>query len=188
MVGDRQYHCAIEVEAQHGGVQPTISHRRINQQQCLMHRTGGADDPRPRFEDLVFQRNSQAPPLDGYAERSSTSSFGGTVSARRMLTPCFRAVEMTERMAAHISAPTTVRNPPEIVIRSFIMRMSRSAWLLVNGTSKSAVNRSTSALRSRRRSSRVCPGRRGGLPRAPGVRRSGAWPSCKANPKASAAS
>jgi hypothetical protein len=37
---------------------------------------------------------------------------------------------MTERMAANISAPTTVRNPPEIFIRSFIMRMSRSAWLL----------------------------------------------------------
>src|SRR6478752_4460507 len=107
------------------------------------------------FFDLAAQqridRNSQAPPLDGYAERSSTSSFGGMVSARRMLTPCFRAVEMTERIAANISAPTTVRNPPEIFIRSFIMRMSRSAWLLVNGTSKSAVNRSTSALRSRRR-------------------------------------
>jgi hypothetical protein len=29
-------------------------------------------------------------------------------------------------MAANISAPTTVRNPPEIFIRSFIMRMSCS--------------------------------------------------------------
>src|SRR4029079_1298131 len=94
----------------------------------------------PHFGKSQKNRNSQAPPLDGYAERSSTSSFGGMVSARRMLTPCFRAVEMTERIAANISAPTTVRNPPEIFIRSFIMRISRSAWLLVNGTSKSAVN------------------------------------------------
>ena len=55
--------------------------------------------------------------------------------------PCFRMVEMTERMVAKVSAPARVRKPPEIFILSFIMRISRSAWLLVNGTSKSAMKR-----------------------------------------------
>src|SRR4051812_44710897 len=71
---------------------------------ALLARIGGNSRPGGKRLDvrqgrhLVAIGNSQAPPLDGYAERSSTSSFGGMVSARRMLTPCFRAVEMTERM------------------------------------------------------------------------------------------
>jgi hypothetical protein len=141
-----------------------------------------------QFLHVYIERNSQVPPLDRYAESKSMSSPVGMVSARRMLIPCFRVVEMTERMEAKISAPPKVRKPPEIFILTFIMRMSCSAWLLVNGTAKSSVKRSTSALQWRKRSSRLCPVRRGGLPRAPGERTSGAWPSCKANPVARAAS
>jgi hypothetical protein len=72
-------------------------------------------------------RNTQAPALDRYVESRATRSPVGMVSARRMLIPCFRAVEMTERMVAKISAPATVRKPPEIFILSFIIRMSCSA-------------------------------------------------------------
>ena len=67
--------------------------------------------------------------------------------------PCFLAVERTERMTAKSFAPSSKRNPPEIFWRSFIMRPSCSARLLVKGTS----DRSGSA----------------SLP--PGWRRNGAW-------------
>src|ERR1700677_3447829 len=76
----------------------------------------------------VKNRNTQAPALDRYAESRSTRSPVGMVRARRILMPCFRAVERTERMVAKISAPARFRKPPEIFILTFIMRMSCSAW------------------------------------------------------------
>ena len=47
--------------------------------------------------------------------------------------PCFFAVEMKERMAAKSVAPSWQRKPPEIFCLTFIMRTSRSAWLLLKG-------------------------------------------------------
>ena len=108
-------------------------------QRCRTTRSTGG---RRRWPDLLpVLRN----PLDGYAE-SSTSLFGGMVVPVRCY-PCFPAVKMTERIAANISTPTTVRKPTVLFIRCFIMRISRSTSLLMNGTSESAVDRSTSALR-----------------------------------------
>ena len=53
--------------------------------------------------------------------------FAGFVRVWRIFQPCFRAVDMTERRAAKVLAPSEVRNPPEIFILTFIMRMSCSA-------------------------------------------------------------
>jgi hypothetical protein len=50
-------------------------------------------------------------------------------------------------------------------MRSFIMRMSRSVSLLVKGTAGSRRKCSVSARRTRNRSSRLCPVRRGARPR-----------------------
>ena len=47
-------------------------------------------------------------------------------------------------MTAKSFAPSSERNPPEIFCRSFIIRPSRSARLLVNGTRGSVRKRSTS--------------------------------------------
>src|SRR3954454_7598536 len=66
---------------------------------------------------MQVSRNSPAPPLDGYAERSSTSSFGGMVSARRMLTPVLpgsgddRAHGGEYLRAGHGSKPTGDLHP-----------------------------------------------------------------------------
>ena len=63
-----------------------------------------------------------------------------------MCHPCFLAVESTDRITAKSLAPCSERKPPEIFCRSFIIRPSRSARLLVNGTRGSARKRSTSGL------------------------------------------
>ena len=63
-----------------------------------------------------------------------------------MFHPCFLAVDRTERITAKSLAPSSEWKPPEIFCRSFIIRPSRSARLLVNGTSGSARKRSTSGL------------------------------------------
>jgi len=46
-------------------------------------------------------------------------------------------VDMNPRAWQKFSAPSLLRNVPEIFCFSFIMRISRSAWLLVKGTVKS---------------------------------------------------
>jgi hypothetical protein len=51
----------------------------------------------------------------------------GVERVLKMSQPCFRAVEMTERRVAKVSAPAWARKPPEIFILTFIMRMSCSA-------------------------------------------------------------
>ena len=60
------------------------------------------------------------------------------VRASMTLQPCFLAAEMKERMLAKSSAPSVERKPGRrlfwIFWRSFIMRSSRSASLLVKGT------------------------------------------------------
>lgn len=60
---------------------------------------------------------------------------GDRVRVSKMLIPCFLAVEMemTDLMSAKTCAPLRVQKVPEIFIRSFIMRRSCSAWLLVFG-------------------------------------------------------
>ena len=77
----------------------------------------------------------------------------------RMLKPCFRAVETTDRRRAKIWAPSRVRNEPEIFILTFIILRSCSARLLVKGTSKSVRNRSVSVLNFFSLMSRLWPGR-----------------------------
>ena len=72
-----------------------------------------------------------------------------------MFQPCFLAVETKERMSAKSIAPSNERNPPEIFCRSFIMRPSRSASLLVKGTLGSCRKRNVSALRMAKRERRL---------------------------------
>jgi len=69
------------------------------------------------------------------------------VMVSRRFQPCFWAVASRVRMMAKSVAPARERKLPEIFWRSFIMRASRSASLLVNGTAGSARKRSTSDLR-----------------------------------------
>ena len=76
-----------------------------------------------------------------------------------MLKPCFLAVDTTDLSSAKIRAPSRVRKPPEIFILTFIIRRSRSARLLVKGTSKSVRKRSVSVLNFFSLSSRLWPGR-----------------------------
>src|SRR5665647_2257271 len=78
-----------------------------------------------------------------------------------MFQPCFLAVERKPRMVAKSAAPSGERKPPEIFMRSFIMRTSRSASLLLKGTAGSSRKRSVSLRRASKRSSRLCPVRRG---------------------------
>ena len=68
-------------------------------------------------------------------------------------------------MVAKSAAPSGERKPPEIFMRSFIMRTSRSASLLLKGTAGSIRKRSVSPRRASKRSSRLCPVRRGARPR-----------------------
>src|SRR5271157_144539 len=72
---------------------------------------------------------------------------GLAVSVPSISQPCFLAVESNDRMTPNSAAPSSERKPPEIFCRSFIIRPSRSAWLLVNGTAGSDRKRSTSCLR-----------------------------------------
>ncbi len=95
--------------------------------------------------------------------------------------PCFRAVDRTLRNVAKSRAPCSKRNPPEIFMRSFIIRRSCSARLFANGTAKSIGKRSTDSLRRRSRRARLCPGlewlRNGGQLRVRQVRQGGReWP------------
>ena len=60
--------------------------------------------------------------------------IGLAVNVWSMSQPCFLAVERTERITAKSVAPSAQRKPPEIFCRNFIIRPSRSARLLVNGT------------------------------------------------------
>jgi hypothetical protein len=77
---------------------------------------------------------------------------------------CFLAVDRTERITVKSLAPASERKPPEIFCRSFIIRPSRSARLLV-GSRGSVRKRIMSCLWVLRRSSRLSPTRRGGRPR-----------------------
>ena len=54
-----------------------------------------------------------------------------------MLNPCFRTVLINLLIRANCSAPWKVRKPPDIFCLHFIIRKSRSASLLVNGTAGS---------------------------------------------------
>lgn len=47
-----------------------------------------------------------------------------------MFQPCFLAVPIIVRITAKSAAPSSERKPPEIFCLSFIIRPSRSAWLL----------------------------------------------------------
>jgi hypothetical protein len=64
---------------------------------------------------------------------SANRRVGLEVKVCNKFQPCFLAVERTVRMTAKSFAPHSERNPPEIFWRSFIMRPSRSARLLVKG-------------------------------------------------------
>src|SRR5260221_11489394 len=68
-------------------------------------------------------------------------------------------------MRQNIATPCSVRKHPETFCWTLIIRRSRSAWLLANGTAKSCRNRSTAHLPPERRSSRLraglCLGRPG---------------------------
>ena len=75
----------------------------------------------------------------------------------KMFHCCLRAVEITPHRVAKTSAPFLEREPPEIFMRTFIMRMSCSARLLVKNTAKSCAKRSTSLLKSRNQRSRLWP-------------------------------
>src|ERR1700738_3971423 len=78
--------------------------------------------------------------------RERINSSGSCMSVLRIFQLCFLAVESTDRMTTKSSALSWARNPPEIFCRSFIMRASASAWLLVKGTLGSCRNRNTSLL------------------------------------------
>jgi hypothetical protein len=80
---------------------------------------------------------------------------GSSFRVWRISQPCFLAVDRTEGITAKSLAPSSERKPPEIFCRSFIIRPSRSARLLVNGTSGSVRKPSTSCLCVQRRSSRL---------------------------------
>ena len=82
-----------------------------------------------------------------------------------MFHPCFLAVDRAERITAKSLAPSSERKPPEIFCRSFIIRPSRSARLLVNGTADWRGSGVHSCLWVRKRSSKLWPTRRGGRPR-----------------------
>ena len=69
-------------------------------------------------------------------------------------------------MTANLAAPADERKPPEIFWRSFIMRPSCSARLLVNGTVRSDRKRSTSFADAQAQQ-QVWPTRRGLRPRLP---------------------
>ena len=104
---------------------------------------------------ILFSRNSLGR-RSGYATRMSANRrVGLEVKVCSIFQPCFLAVERTVRMTAKSFALHSDRNPPEIFWRSFIIRPSRSARLLVKGTMGSVRNRSTSSRRVLRRSSRL---------------------------------
>ena len=67
----------------------------------------------------------------------------GLIRDSMMFQPCFPAVVMMLRRMAKFPVPFPDRKPPEIFYLSFIIRRSRSASLLVNGTSRSVGKRST---------------------------------------------
>ena len=99
------------------------------------------------------------------ARRLFARSTGSRRRASMMFHPCFLAVDRNPRIVAKSSAPSGDRKPPEIFMRSFIMRTSRSASLLLKGTPGSRRKRSVSLRRVRKRKSRLCPVRRGARPR-----------------------
>jgi hypothetical protein len=72
---------------------------------------------------------------------------GAPVKVCSIFQPCFLAVERTDRMTAKSFAPSSERNPPENFWRSFILRPSCSARLLVKGTAGSVWQRRASCLR-----------------------------------------
>ena len=90
--------------------------------------------------------------------------------------PCFLAVARTLRRVENFSAPACERKPPDTSALSFIMRRSRTASLLAEGTPGSRRNPGTSAFRSRSLGARLWPFRRGGR----------AWRALKLSPSGSA--
>ena len=111
------------------------------------------------FKGLYFVLMGRISPLDGVGAsdigvaRLLERAADGVVQEVILATPCFLAVDSSDRMTAKSSAPSTDRKPPEIFWRNFIIRPSRSARLLVNGTVGSVRKRNTSGFRpwSRRR-------------------------------------
>ena len=136
-----------------------------------------------RLDDrFMLSYNNNLGRRSGQATRMSANRrVGLEVKVCNKFQPCFLAVERTVRMTAKSFAPHSERNPPEIFWRSFIIRPSRSARLLVKGTVGSVRNRSTSSRRVLRRSSRLWPTRRGGRPRRLVFARAG-WLSWNARP------
>src|SRR3954466_10272449 len=124
----------------------------------------------------------------GYATlRSAIRRSGLAFRVCRISQPCFRAVDSSERITAKSIAPSMERKPPEIFWRNFIIRPSRSARLLLNGTRGSVRKRSTSVFRMLSRKSRLWPTRRGGRPRrlpVPPARARAGCASWKARPSA----
>src|ERR1700728_3018623 len=102
-----------------------------------------------------FVVTAQVAGSDQPSRSSAIRRTGSPISVWRISQPCFLAVERTDRTAAKSFAPSSERKPPEIFFRSFIIRPSRSARLLVNGTRGLVRNRSTSGLRTLRRNSRL---------------------------------
>ena len=150
--------------------------------------TLGIRDANPRrrdftehLETLRAATGDPLPPLFNWAGRREWSGqvrvaircAGSAVSVWSRSQPCFLAVEISDRITAKSAAPCSERKPPEIFCRNFIIRPSRSARLLVNGTLGSVRKRSTSALRVLSRSSRLWPIRRGGGPRGLAFYRAG---------------
>src|SRR3954471_14666751 len=121
------------------------------------------------------------------SRRSAIRLSGLAFRVCRMSHPCFLAVDSSERITANSIAPSMERKPPEIFWRNFIIRPSRSARLLLNGTLGSVRKRSTSCLRVLSRNSRLWPTRRGGrarrLPLQPARTKAGCA-SCNARPSA----
>ena len=89
---------------------------------------------------------------------ASLNTFLNSASTGR---PCFLMVDMNPRVRQKYSAPSSLRNVLEILCFSFIMRRSRSAWLLVKGMAKPFMNARISSwyLRHRSRDSRIGRGR-----------------------------
>src|SRR5271168_5177800 len=100
---------------------------------CHTYASGGAL-PMQVGAVLSFLVTAQLPRRAYDSRREAATSGIGRRSASMILHPCFLAVERKERIVAKSAAPSEERKPPEIFCRSFIMRPSRSASLLLKGT------------------------------------------------------
>ena len=81
----------------------------------------------------IFQRLFVTPQLSNHVI-AGTCPLTTDLIDSKIFQPCFRAVEIKPRIRTNIFAPSSVLKPPDIFCLHFIIRTSRSAWLLVNGT------------------------------------------------------